>query len=153
MLHWTLGPGWKMLWMLPVLARFRWGNHASSKADSCCCYCCCCYCRCCYCCGSHYFLHLIALLSAAVFCYICCSSPHARPTIMYFSQDHTSANFPLTFYCFLFWLLFVSIFCFYSIFVVAHFDGLVTQLVEADRKARPSNDLYFNKRARDMLRN
>lgn len=65
---------------------------------SCCCSYCLCLCSvsasasacaallgCCYCCGGHYFLYLIALLSAAVFCYICCNM-HERTTIMYFGQ-------------------------------------------------------------------
>lgn len=62
-------------------------------APICCCYCFLCLCSvtvaasasvlCC--CGGHYFLYLIALLSAAVFCYICCNM-HERTTIMYFDQ-------------------------------------------------------------------
>lgn len=72
-----------------------------SLESSCCCSYCLCLCSasilpqpvllcsallgCCYCCGGHYFLYLIALLSAAVFCYICCNM-HERTTIMYFDQ-------------------------------------------------------------------
>lgn len=126
-------------------------------APICCCYCFLCLCSvtvsasasvlCC--CGGHYFLYLIALLSAAVFCYICCNM-HERTTIMYFDQawpgtgttHSTSPQLKLKLVSFLG--------CTFSKGCMEKGGGGRQAVWQA---VGPSNDLYFNKRAQDMQRN
>lgn len=115
----------------------------------CCCYCFLCLCLCFCCCGGHYFLYLIALLSAAVFCYICCNM-HERTTIMYFDQawpgtgttHSTSPQLKLKLVSFLG--------CTFSKACRGREGGGGRAVWQA---VAPSNDLYFNKRAQDMQRN